>query len=107
MKHRLVSYVMNYPKYVFRNYVLNLIKEMDDRNIKYQEKYVSELINFCSETKLTFHQLFMNYPEHNDRYLRECIYNLEEKATRGIISKEEWQKIYNKYKDKFDLWKGE
>jgi len=93
LKHRLVSYVMNYPKYVFRNYVLDLIKEMDDRNIKYQEKYVSELINFCSGTELTFHQLFINYPEHNDRYLKQCLYNLDEKHDRGIISDKEWTKI--------------
>jgi hypothetical protein len=31
---------------------------------------------------------------------------LEEKAIRNIISKEDWNKIYNKFKDFTDLWKG-
>lgn len=107
LKHRLVSYVMNYPKYCFRNYVLDVINEMNNRNIKYQEKYFDEIFNFCSGTELAFYQLFMNYPEHNDRYLRECLYNLEEKAMRGIINKEEWQKIYDKFREFTVLWKGE
>ena len=82
LKHRLVSYVMDYPKYVFRNYTLDVIGEMENRNIKYQEKYAIELINFCSGTELTFNQLFMNYPEHNDRYLKQNFFNLEEKFDR-------------------------
>lgn len=37
----------------------------------------------------------MRYPEHNDRYLTQCYYNLQEKYDRRIISNEEWEKIYN------------
>ena len=43
----------------------------------------------------------------NDTYLRECLYNLEEKAICKGMSKEEWQKIYDKFKDFTDLWEGE
>lgn len=42
----------------------------------------------------------------DERYLRQCIYNLEEKVMCGGITKEEWKKIYDKFGDKFDLWKG-
>lgn len=39
----------------------------------------------------------------NDRYLRQCVYNLEEKAQCKGISKDEWIPIHDKFKDKFDL----
>ena len=106
LKHRLINYVMDYDKKYFLSYIITVICEMINRNIKYQEKYYAEMIKFCGNEARHSTDLFY-YPEHNDRYLRECIYNLEEKATRGIITKQEWQKIYEKYKDKFDLWKGE
>lgn len=104
LKHRLVSYVMSYDTSIFSNYVTLVANEMDKRNIKFKVEYLDEIFKFSSNLNTV---LFIPYPEHNDRYLRECLYNLEEKATRGIITKEEWQKIYNKYKDKFDLWDGE
>ena len=36
---------------------------------------------------------FEHYPEHNDRYLRQCYFNLQEKYDRGIITFDEWKKI--------------
>lgn len=43
---------------------------------------------------------------HDDIYLRECLYNLEEKARAGGIPADEWRKIYNAYGKQFDLWGG-
>ena len=105
LKHRLVSYVMNYDRKYFLTYVNRLVNELEKRNIKYQEKYWWEIVDFCELREIMYEPA--NYPEHNYRYLRQCIYNLEEKATRNIISKDEWLKIYNKFKDFFDLWDGE
>ena len=96
LKHRLVSYVMNYDTGYFLSYVVAVVLEMLRRNIKYQEKYYGEICEFCKEGN---NSVFSEYPEHNDRYLRQCLYNLQEKADRGIISKEEWEKIYEKFKD--------
>ena len=31
----------------------------------------------------------------------------DEKARRGIISKEDWKKIYDNFSNEFDLWKVE
>ena len=95
LKHRLVSYVMDYDKLCFYNYTYKLLKELNNRNIKYQYKYFEEIENFCAETS----DLYGNdiYEEHNDRYLKQCLYNLQEKADRGIITKEEWQKIEDKF----------
>lgn len=105
LKHRLVSYVMDYDKRYFMWYVNQVTSEMINRNIKYSIKLYLELKDFCN-THNNHWLLNYNYPEHNDRYLRENLYNLEEKATRNIISKDEWQKIYDKFKDFTELWNG-
>lgn len=91
LKHRLVSYVMDYDGEYFIRYVLRVADEMEKRNIKYQEIYFHEIFNFCWKGKII--QDWLNYKEHNNRYLKQCYYNLQEKYDRGIITKEEWKKI--------------
>lgn len=91
LKHRLVSYVMNHPKDEFIKYVVEVVGELEHRDIKYNKKYLDEIIDFC-ENKTVLG--VTTYPlEQNNRYLKQCLYNLQEKADRGIISKEEWNKI--------------
>ena len=91
LTHRLVSYVQDYDKEYFINYVDIVIKHMGYRNIEYQYKYYYEIRDFCNPT----HYLGgRHYKEHNDRYLKQCYYNLQEKADRGIITKEEWKLIH-------------
>ena len=105
LKHRLVNYVMDYDKNYFYNYITRLCQEMLKRNIKYQDKYLYETMDFCECTGNRLYPMDkLNYHEHNDRYLKQCLYNLEEKAMRNIINKEEWQKIYNEFKNFTDLW---
>jgi len=93
LKHRLVSYVMNYDTDLFNKYVTIICKEMDNRNIKYQNKYYDEIWEFCIDNTSLVYITNTHYPEHNDRYLRQCYYNLQEKYDRGIISSEEWNLI--------------
>lgn len=95
LKHRLVSYVKDYEPECFVSYVYWLTREMDDRNIKYQKKYYEEIESMCTFGRLTIFNLsdYKQYKEHNDRYLKQCYYNLEEKHDRGIITDEEWQPI--------------
>ena len=94
LKHRLVSYVMEHNKEYFMQYVAKIDVEMTVRGIKHQDKYYNEILDFCEEDineDGEYKQI--PYPEHNDRYLKQCYYNLQEKHDRGIISKEEWKKI--------------
>ncbi len=95
LKHRLVSYVMDYDKTLFIKYVADICKEMGKRKINWKAGYYIEIINFCKKSDYTIpkYDEIPYYPEHNDRYLQQCLYNLEEKYDRGIISKEEWSKI--------------
>ena len=97
LKHRLVSYVMDYDKYYFRNYILDIVKAMEDRKINYQIKYKQELLEFCEDTELSFENIMACYPKHNNRYLKQCYYNLQEKYDRGIITEVEWDKIVDYY----------
>lgn len=87
LKHRLVSYVMDYDKGLFAGYVHCIIDEFHKRNINYQDKYWNEIIDFCGG------MWWDDYPEHNMRYLNQCLYNLQEKYDRGIVSEEEWRRI--------------
>lgn len=91
LKHRLVSYVMEHEKQYFENYVMRLMDEMLMRDINFQNKYWCEILDFCNEKYEEYH--LRAYPEHNDRYLKQCYYNLQEKYDRGIITEEEWKKI--------------
>ena len=104
LNHGLVNYIKKYPTALFYWYTYEVAAEMERRGINFQRKYLEEIEEFCVRCPMNDE---MVYPEHNERYLRECLYNLEEKAMRGMIPKEEWNKIYVKYKDKFDLWNGE
>ena len=86
---------MDYDKNYFLHYTLRVVTELKIRKIKYQEKYWTEIRDFCVKygTPITS----LNYPEHNQRYLKQCFYNLQEKYDRGIISEEEYKKIRNVY----------
>ena len=95
LKHRLVSYVMNCYPIVFLEYVDLVVDEMRKRNIKYQDKYYNELQAF-GFIPLNVRQGF-KYKEHNDRYLKQCLYNLQEKYDRGIITEEEWKMIEDEF----------
>ena len=85
LKHRLVSYVKNYGKQYFLTYVNDIVCEMINRDINYSQKLYTEIERFCDHCITD-----KDYKEHNDKYLKQCYYNLEEKHDRGIISDEEW-----------------
>lgn len=96
LKHRLVSYVMYNDADLFKEYITMICREMNKRNIKYQMRYYDEVWEFCINNESGDIKKFL-YPEHNERYLKQCLYNLQEKADRGIVTKEEWQKMEDKF----------
>lgn len=104
LKHGLVNYVKQNDKAYFLSYTVRVVCELINRGVIYNEKLYYEIVDFCKCTEQPLNIMY-DYKEHDDVYLRECLYNLEEKARRGIISKEEWEKIYNKFSSKYDLCK--
>ena len=94
LKHRLVSYVMEHDRVYFGTYVKNVCRELTHRKINYNDNLYYELTSFSDVSYLNIGISNINYEEHNDRYLKQCYYNLQEKADRGIITKEEWELIH-------------
>ena len=99
IKNRLVSYANNYDiEYLF-NYFIKVLDEFKRRNLNHSIAYDNEITKIVVTKSphpiLNFQNLI--YPEHNDRYLKQCYYNLQEKFDRKIISTEEWQKITDKF----------
>lgn len=108
IKNGLVKYANDYDiKYLY-SYFQDVLDEFDKRGINHNKNYDDNIEKIVkAKSHFQFSYLNLYYEEHNDRYLRQNLYNLEEKAMRGIINKEEWEIIYNNFKDFTDLWKGE
>ena len=106
--HILVNRIMAYPLYHFTAYSKYVADEMIKRGYKCDySKFCEYIIPAVRNTtysweNVSYETLFCLW--HDDRYLRECIYNLEEKAICGGIPYDEWKLIYEKYKKKYDLW---
>lgn len=91
--HRLVNILLEYDKshlFTYSNLVYN---EMKKRNMSPQINVYNKINDYCNSKLISKDILFNNW--HNDRYYRQCYYNLEEKYDRGIINEEEWMVIYN------------
>lgn len=90
--HILVNKIMDYPIEHFKNYCIMIIEEMQVRgykaNIDCIRKYIDIPVTFQD---IPTHEIFKDW--HNDRYLVQCFYNLQEKYDCGGISKTEWNKI--------------
>lgn len=91
--HILVNKVMNYPIQHFITYTYLVAEEMKNRGYKVDKR------KFDQYFKLRFilieDGLFRNW--HNERYLRQCYYNLQEKYDCGGITDQEWWIIHKAY----------
>ena len=94
--HLLVNKVLEYPESQFNVYTLAVYKEMIKRGYKCDwNSFVKWRINRNYEWDIK--DIFTDW--HNDRYLRQCLYNLQEKYDCGGISEEEWKIIQNNSKE--------
>lgn len=91
LKHPLVLYVTKHNKRLFMYYVSEVALEMDYRGIKYKGIYLKEIASFCECNEVISNVEV--YPEHDDRYLRQCYYNLQEKYDKGIINETTFNQI--------------
>ena len=99
--HILINKIMDYPIEHFVVYTNIVLAEMENRGYKISRK---SYLKFCENIlcinpclDITANLLIKNnevFPDwHNTRYLRQCLYNLQEKYDCGGISKEEWYNI--------------
>lgn len=89
--HLLVNKVLEYPADHFYWYSQKVYIEMQARG------YKCDWSKFTQWDRVKVHiipsefELFKDW--HNDRYLKQCYYNLQEKYDCGGITDEEWNKI--------------
>lgn len=90
-KHILINYIYDYSKEYLLVYSLQVIKELRNRGINV--KTMDNFNSYFYEYKSTF--IDKSFPEHNDRYLLQCYYNLQEKYDRGQaeFTKEQFDKL--------------
>lgn len=96
--HLLVNKILNYPPIHFESYCYRVTDEMHRRGYDISKEpfeRLQENIQIASRKEVfnrsTIGTLYEGW--HNDRYLAQCYYNLQEKYDCGGITKDEWQKI--------------
>lgn len=101
--HILVNRILDYPMSHFYTYGFMICAEMKSRDYKCDLRKFIQFFTYPHETNIvSLKDMFKGW--HNDIYLRQCLYNLEEKAICDGIPNREWVKIVNTYGDRFDLW---
>ena len=96
--HILVNKIMYYPIDHFYIYTSMVADEMEKRGYKCNwDKFHKWLQKDVTCT--TINLLFKDW--HDNRYLNQCLMNLQEKYDCGGISNEEWDIIVNKFKGYF------
>jgi len=91
--HILVNKIMDYPIDHFYRYTVRIVEEMTKRGYTCHPERLKKYFPSANYKFLRMENVFPDW--HNERYLRQCYYNLEEKYDCGGISEEEWRKIYN------------
>ena len=89
--HILVNAIMDYPREHFIGYTSMVRTEMLNRGYKVDGGKFIKWMNPWENFLIYPYEIFNRW--HNDRYLRQCYYNLEEKYDRGGITEEEWKCI--------------
>ena len=95
--HLLVNKIMDYKLSHFYKYCMLVAAEMHRRNFKLSDKSIEKIHqisdqNIRMETEfITDYELFSGW--HNDRYLTQCYYNLQEKFDCNGITVADWQRI--------------
>lgn len=100
--HILVNRVVGYPISDFCDYCNIVLKEMMEREYHVSSKSIGCLednVNFCVDSELNF-DIFSDW--HDDRYLKQCLYNLQEKYDCGGVSDAEWDRIKCRFSE-YDL----
>ena len=93
--HVLVNRVTNYGETEFNTYAYCVFREMFERG------YHADPMMFFRHRKNGIVELTEEadlFPGwHNERYLKQCLANLQEKADCGAIPAEEWQRITDRW----------
>ena len=98
-KHILINFIYDYDITDIIWYSTLVYDEMIKRGYKcdtknFERKYKMSM-GLAKCVPIPYDVIFKN--KMNDRYLKQCLYNLQEKYDCGGITQEEWQKIEDKF----------
>lgn len=98
--HILVNKVCDYPRVHFISYAFWVRQEMTRRGYRtmgsvWDKIYCTREVDYGELQILPIEDLFPGW--HNDRYLEQCYFNLEEKYDCGGVAQEWFEKIQNIY----------
>ena len=89
--HVLVNKVLEYEYDHFLTYADRIGYEMEKRGYRPNVERLK-----CGNKRFDYvDDIFPNW--HNERYLRQCLSNLQEKADCGAIPAEEWKRITDRW----------
>ena len=98
--HILVNKVCDYPREHFISYAFWVRQEMTRRGYRTMESVWNKI--YCTRESdygemeiIPLEDLFPGW--HNDRYLEQCYFNLEEKYDCGGVAQEWFEKVQNIY----------
>lgn len=104
--HILVNKIMDYKLSHFYKYCQLVTNEMYNRSYRISNKSIETIIGITdgdirmqADCFITNEELFSGW--HDDRYLTQCYYNLQEKYDCGGITENEWKLIENMYNNYF------
>ena len=111
--HILVNPILDYPPEHFECFCNEVLKELKNRKYSISNNALNTLRNNVRAWRLYLNEVLPFdyidvdweldlggplYPDwHNDRYLKQCYFNLEEKYDRGGIPEEEWTIIFENF----------
>ena len=101
--HMLVNKMLEYPQIHFIEYCNRILREMKRRGYKINRSSYERLVdnmklgqeNYRVDGIILANNIFSDW--HNERYLRQCFYNLQEKYDRGGMTDEEYYKLSDKF----------
>lgn len=98
-KHILINFIYDYDITDIIWYSTLVYDEMIKRGYKCDTKNFKKRYSITMETAkcvpIPYNAIFKN--KMNERYLKQCLYNLQEKYDCGGITQEEWQLIDEKF----------
>lgn len=100
--HVLVNKIMDYPLSDFYSYSCAIRNEMSRRGYKLSNKIIEKVVDACiiydKEGFIKHKPISDIYNDwHNNRYLVQSFFNLQEKFDNGGVSVEEWSDLCDVY----------
>lgn len=90
--HILINKIMDFPLTHFTSYAELVYLELIRRGYQVNESVRTRIFSVTNvRMEISFPELYAGW--HEKRYLRQCFFNLQEKADCGGIPDDEWKKV--------------